>query len=148
MKQLQRCAVQRVAAALPAASGSRRRVLQRMLDGGTGQGMLWSRDNPQTHDVDLEELGITTDDYCPLPPASGDFHCPIEHVHGILASRFQDWLLPQRTLPSVEQMKQQIESLFFQLVTPESVTADVARLPRLWRAVKAAGGGYVGRNLR
>lgn len=148
MAQLLRSTRWRVEAALPDAKHWRRVVLRRMLDGGTGQGILWSRDNPSAHEVDLEELGISTDDYCPLPPASGDFHCPIEHVHGTLASSFQAWLLHHRTLPSVEQMKEKIKELFFEVITPASVTADVARLPRLWRAVKEAGGGYVGRGLR
>lgn len=143
MARFQRTATQRVSQALRTATGRRRTVLSSMLEGDSGQGMLWSRDNPTAHDADLEDLGISTDDYCPLPPASGDFHRVIEHAHGTLFRAFQAWLLRQRTLPEVETMKRKLTSLFYQLITPEHVASDMAKLPGLWRAVREAGGEYV-----
>lgn len=143
MRRFQRTAHQRLSDALRTAAGRQRTLLQAMLDGSSGQGMLWSRDNPSTHDVDLEELGISTDDYAPLPPASGDFHRAIEHAHGTVYNAFQAWLLRQRTLPAVETMKKKIAYLFHKLITPAHVRRDVNKLPGLWRAVRAAGGTYV-----
>lgn len=144
MARFQRTATKRVSHALRTASGRQRTVLTAMLEGGSGQGMLWSMDNPSTHDGDMEDLGISTDDYAPLPPASGDFHQAIEHAHGTVFDALQEWMLGQRELPDVDTMKRKINSLFYKLITPQHVADDVAGLPGLWRAVRDAGGSYVG----
>ena len=78
MARFQRTATKRVSHALRTASGRQHTVLTAMLEGGSRQGMLWSMDNPSTHDGDMEDLGISTDDYAPLPPASGP-NLPLRH---------------------------------------------------------------------
>jgi hypothetical protein len=146
MKELQRAAERRLQEELPHARGARRTRLLKLFKGETN--FVWSMDNPIIHTAaDLAPLGISTDDIAPLPPASGDMHRPIEHVHGILERAMQKWLL-SNTAPDVPSLKAALSSLFFSMITADGVSRDVAKLGQLWDAIVAAGGAYVDRRLR
>lgn len=147
MRQLQRAADARLQEALLTAKGARRRRLLRLFKGETS--WVWSLDNPPIHTCnDYSELGISTDDWAPLPPASGDMHRVIEHVHGTLTREMQRWLLCNRGQSDMATLQAALTDLFFRHITQEGVDSDVGKLPALWDAVVEAQGSYVSWRLR
>jgi hypothetical protein len=101
----------------------------------------WSMDNPSWHtSADLSRVGITEGvNRLPLPPASGDMHKVIEHVHGTLVKELNKWFIRNRNRPGVSSaavVKGAVEEIFFHTITPASVSADVESLPKLWKWIK------------
>lgn len=146
MRELRRATDRRLREELRHARGPRRTRLLKLFKGETS--WVWSLDNPPYHtSADFSSIGISTDDFAPLPPASGDMHRAIEHVHGTLQGALQKWLLYNHT-SSVPSLKSALSSLFFSKFTAEGVSRDVATLKPLWEGIVAAGGDYVTRRLR
>ena len=112
------------------------------------QGFIWSYDNPRIHDADLSELGITEDNRAPLPPRSGDMHKVIEHVHARLCRAMGEWVARNPNVTSRPAMMRKFQDMFFDVITPASVSADVASLPELWRWIKDNGGDGAPARLR
>ncbi len=111
-------------------------------------GAIWSYDNPSIHDVDLTDLGITEDDRAPLPPQSGDMHKVIEHVHARVCDAFREWVARNPRVTSPTQLRNQFEALFYEVITPASVHADVQSLPALWQWIRDHNGDYAPASLR
>lgn len=105
-------------------------------------GEEWSYDNPSIHDADLSSLGITELNRYPLPPQSGDMHKVIEHVHAILCGAMSAWVARNPKVTKAADLRAKMRELFFEVINPTSVSADVASLPKLWRWIKDNGGKY------
>lgn len=144
MRRFKAKAERLVAAALKSARGHRKAVLQQMLDGELGMGMLWSFDHAKAHAAhQLECFGIYGSDSAELPACSGDMHHTIEHIHGLLAQKFETWLSHHRDCTDSATMQAALTEIFYTHVTAESVSKSVRDLPGLWRAIKGAHGAYV-----
>lgn len=110
----------------------------------SGEGWLYSYDNDKVHQgADLTQAGIQPGDRFDLPSCSSDMHKVVEHVHGWLQGRMQKWLedMDEERL-TVEACKAELERLFYQVLTINSIAADVATLKDTYRAIIRAEGGY------
>jgi hypothetical protein len=80
--------------------------------------------------ADLSTIGIQAEDRFYLPELSGDMHKVVEHVHGWLQARVQDWLAQQdrATALTVAQCKAELQRLFTQELDISSTQKDVRTL--------------------
>lgn len=105
---------------------------------------LYSYDNDKVHKgADLSEAGILPQDRFDLPPCSSDMHKAVEHVHAWLQAKMQLWLEEQQDQRlTADVCKSELERLFFQVLKPSSIAADVASLKDTYQAIIDADGGY------
>jgi hypothetical protein len=117
--------------------------MQQQLD--RGQSWLHSWDNDKIHKgAKLDEVGFQPEDRFELPELSSDMHKVVEHVHGWLQARMQEWLEDQdEEKITVEQCKAELRRLFEEELTRESVQKDVDSLKDTYAAVIAHEGGYL-----
>jgi hypothetical protein len=117
--------------------------MQQQLD--RGQSWLYSWDNDKIHKgAKLDEVGFQPEDRFELPELSSDMHKVVEHVHGWLQARMQEWLEDQdEEKITVEQCKAELRRLFEEELTRESVQKDVDSLKDTYAAVIAHEGGYL-----
>ena len=146
MRRFKAAAEKKAHEALRTAKGHQKHVLTAMLEGGPGQGMLWSFDNPSIHaKEELEPIGITGADIADLPACSGDMHHVIEHIHGCVCGEhggFSTWLAHHRKVTDPKVMEKELTRIFY-TTKAASVKKSVDDLPGLWRAIVRAKGGYV-----
>jgi hypothetical protein len=110
-----------------------------------GEHWLYSWDNDKIHKgADLAQMGINKKHRFPLPELSSDMHKVVEHVHAWLDFHMQRWLLKQnRATITIDACKQQLEHLFYNVLTKESIQKDVRSLAQTYEAIVLAGGGHV-----
>lgn len=109
-----------------------------------GERWLYSYDNDKVHmGADLREAGIELRERFDLPACSSDMHKVVEHVHGWLQGKMQKWLedMDDARL-TVDACKAELDRLFYQVLTTNSIAADVATLKDTYRAIVRAEGGY------
>lgn len=112
---------------------------------GRGQTWLYSWDNDKIHrGADLTQVGIEAEDRFELPELSSDMHKVVEHVHGWLQARMQQWLEDQdEEKITVEQCKAELRRLFEEELTQQSIIKDVRSLKTTYTAVVTHQGGYI-----
>lgn len=106
--------------------------------------IMYSWDNDKIHaGADLERVGITSSMRLELPPLSSDMHKVIEHVHAQVQRKFDDWLWDYEGQgPTAQECMDQVEAIFRQQITTESIFRDVHSLHATYAAIIAAEGGY------
>jgi hypothetical protein len=106
---------------------------------------MLSWDNDKIHrGADLEEVGIMPEDRFQLPELSSDMHKVVEHVHAWLQYRMQVWLKDQEKQQLTVQMcKDELERLFYQELSLQSIRDDVKSLKATYQAVIDHKGGYI-----
>lgn len=112
--------------------------------------IMYSWDNDKIHQgADLASVDITDDMRLELPELSSDMHKVIEHVHGHIQREFEKWLWGfEDTRPSVEACKQQVEKIFREQISIDSVCKDVHSLHKTYKAIIKAAGGYPAKAFR
>lgn len=114
-----------------------------------GVRVKFSFDNPPIHNTaPLGDIGLEPEDRVCLPPRSPDMHKAIEHVFGTLTRAMNASLAKDPGLNTVVKYKAELERLFAEQITPESVSMDVASLPDTYRGILAVDGGWPPANLR
>ena len=115
-----------------------------------GERWLYSYDNDKVHmGADLTDAGIQPSDRFDLPACSSDMHKAVEHIHGWLQMKMQDWLERQEEQRlTVEACKQELQRLFFEVLQASSIAADVATLKATYQAIVDAQGGYPPKKFR
>lgn len=79
------------------------------------------------------------------PPYSPDMHKVIEHVHGTLCSAFRVWLEANHKEAAemdIPTLFKQLEKLFYQHITVQSVRKDLQSLAKTFSQVKELNGAY------
>lgn len=106
---------------------------------------MLSWDNDKVHrGANLTEVGIMEEDRLELPELSSDMHKVVEHVHAWLQFRMQQWLeTKEDSKLTVEQCKAELERLFYQELSVESIKRDVHSLKATYQAVIDHQGGYI-----
>ena len=104
---------------------------------------VYSFDNPRIHTdpATLWELMIITNlNRLVLPPTSPDLHKVIEHSHGVICGRFQQWLNEDDTEFEMAGYCRVLQHIFHTKLTPESIQKDVETLTKTYEAVVERGG--------
>ena len=111
--------------------------------------ILYSGDNDRIHQgADLATVGIADDMRLELPELSSDMHKVIEHVHARIQYHFDNWLWDfDGGKPKVEDCKEKVLQIFNDLISQESIKADVYTLHKTYHAIIKADGGYIAKSL-
>lgn len=110
----------------------------------------YSWDNDRIHaGADLATVGIADDMRLELPALSSDMHKVIEHVHARIQYHFENWLWDYgEGKPKVDECKEKVMEIFNNVISQESIKADVYSLHKTYKAMIAANGGYIAKSLR
>jgi hypothetical protein len=107
----------------------------------------WSFDNDRIHQnpVTLARLKINSRNRFPLPPNSPDMHRVIEHTVGRLKTAFRKWLYAHPGPRSNKQYQAVLERIFYEcpkVAGPAAIKKDVLGLPKLFKLIRLARGGW------
>lgn len=104
----------------------------------------WSFDNDKIHQnkLRLAYLKINANNRFPLPPNSPDMHRVVERTIGRLKDKFRSWLYDNPGKRTMAEYRAELQRLFKQTVTVEGMESEVRKLPKLWRAILTAKGGW------
>lgn len=118
---------------------------QNLVHLGRGEQWLFSWDNDKVHKgADLSEVGIQPEDRYYLPELSSDMHAVVEHCHAFLEGKMIKWLEQQdKATLTVDMCKQELERIFYNELSKESIRKDVEALTDTYEAVVLNHGGYV-----
>jgi hypothetical protein len=79
---------------------------------------------------------------CPLSPYSPDMHRVIEHTHGLATIKFRQWLYNNPKHYEVHEYQAAFEAIYRECSSAAVISADVASLPDVYKAVIAENGGW------
>jgi hypothetical protein len=79
---------------------------------------------------------------CPLSPYSPDMHRVIEHTHGLATIKFRQWLYNNPKKYEVHEYQAAFEEIYRECSSAPVISADVASLPEVYKAVIAEDGGW------
>ena len=123
---------------------------ENLLHLGRNEEWKYSWDNDRVHKgADLSEVCITAEQRYYLPELSSDMHGVVEHCHAFLQARMLKWLEQQdRKTLTVDTCKTELERIFYNELSIESIQKDVEALTDTYEAIVLNNGGYVTKRCR
>lgn len=117
---------------------------------------LFCFDKPNVHTGSshlLQQKGIQLGHILPQPRYGSDFNKAIEHVWGIIARAYREWLRETTGRRTALECRNQLMYLLSTHVGAESVMRDVLSLPEMWANIagdlpNGTDGAYADRHLR